>query len=269
MENSPLLAVDRATEFTQEELDTLKNQYHVKAIGFYLGGPYYSIDGWTVEGFDRARNSGFHMLPYYIGQNAVKGSKPPVFTVQQAIADANDAVRRLDEFGFSDPKGICVALDVERSSYNYSPDDSTLYADEWCNTLHIHGSTPGVYGALETFDKMISTNRAPGFIVLASWVANGFDSRLSLADMPGLPNSQFTNYQRCWQYAGNVALNGIADRVDIGLFDSSKCIAPTGNKDELEPDVPAAAVETSTETVDVKTQLMTISQQLNTIAQSM
>lgn len=269
MEVSQLLGVDRSFEFTQEELNTLKNTYHVQAIGFYLGGPYYSGNGWTVEGFDRARNSGFHMLPYYIGQNAVKGSRPPVFTAQQAITDANDAVRRLDEFGFSDPKGHCIALDVERASYYYSPEDSTLYADEWCNTLHIHSATPGVYGSLETFDHMISTNRAPGWIVLANWVAKGFDNRLSLADLPGMPNTQFTNYQRGWQYAGNVRLNGISEAVDICLFDSTKCIAPTGVKEELEPEVVSVPTVEATDNADVKTQLQTIIAQLTTIEQNM
>ena len=219
-----VLGVDRATAFSDVELGILKEKHNVKVIMFYLGGPYYSIHGWNKADVDRTMELGFDVIPVYVGQNSVNGSTPPVLTPQQAIKDADQCIQLLDEFGFSDPKDIPVVLDVERSTYEYSPKDSAEYGDQWTKTMAMHGAIPGIYSSLGYFDEMIKTGRAPEWIVFADWVAKGFDDRLSLGDLPGIPNTQWIEHQRGWQYAGNVSVAGLQSPIDIDLFDLTKVI---------------------------------------------
>lgn len=237
--------VDRATAFSDDELDVLKSDYGVECVAFYLGGPYYDIHGWQKADVERTRAKGFHVVPIYVGQNAIKGSPPPVLTSNQAIHDGTQAIDLLNEFGFSDPKDIAIALDVEESTYQYSPEDSAIYADEWCNTVHLHGAIPGAYGSLNFVDKMISTNRAPGWFWMARWEKKGFDNSLSLDDMPGLPNTTFTDHQRAWQYAGNVGLHGLNGNVDIDLFDITKTIAPETTTTDTQKETTVTSTESA------------------------
>ena len=219
MINNEVLGVDRSVAFSDTELSILTG-INVKAIGFYLGGPYYSINGWKPEDLQRVLNSGFGVMPIYVGQNFVKGSVPPILTAEQGGIDGTNAVQLINLF-FNDKRvSGSIALDMERSTWEYNSNGATEYAKAWVDTVKKAGFKAGIYSSLDIFDRMIREGEPPSFMWIANWVSKGIDSYVSLDRIPGVPTTIFTDNQRCWQYSGNTPIHGLENGVDINLFDS-------------------------------------------------
>lgn len=269
MEISPLLGVDRSTAFTDAELDVLWTDHQVKVIAFYLGGPYYSINGWNKSDVDRCIAKGFKVVPIYVGQNFVTGSLAPELTAAKGSSDALEAINLMHEFGFSDVSGLPIFLDMESATYGHNPNGSDEYAYAWLLTTKQSGAVDGLYCDLTMIDAMVSKHEPPGLFWYASWRYNSISGQAKLDDMPGVPNSLFVTHQRAWQYAGNVQLTGLAGKVDIDLFDSAHCIS----KDAPKSVTPTEVVSASTEIVQDATQAIArinvVIGELNSIANSL
>ena len=224
METDQVLGVDRSIAFTDTELNILYNVYSVRVIAFYLGGPYYSVDGWTKEDIDRAMNKGFHVVPIYVGQNVVPGSVLPKLTIEQGLIDAHEAISLMVKFGFGDLKHGPVLLDVEQTTAEYDLAGTLDYVESFTRSLRDDYINDGVYSSLDFISKMTEHEISPSWVCVAKWDSKTFDGKLKLDNINGLPNSVFTHNSRAWQYAGNVQVNGINSPVDIDLFDYENVI---------------------------------------------
>jgi hypothetical protein len=254
MEITQVLGVDKSTAFTDTQLDELE-KLGVKAIGFYIGGPYYSINGWSKADVDRTLAKGFAMIPIYVGQNVVKGGKAPVLTAAQGSIDGTAAVGHLIDFGFKDVVGLPIVLDVERVTWDTYPEETAVYAYHWILAVRQYQIKDGIYGSVGIFDRLITDHEPPHWAWLADWVRTAIDNKLELANLPGFPPTLFSDHQRAWQYAGNVVLPTVGVAVDIDLFDSALTITKATAVDaEVPPTATATGVDSTP--VDVTKQNM-------------
>lgn len=268
MENAGVFGVDRDYAFSNEELNVLE-KLGVKGIGFYLGGPYYTRNGWSTDDVKRTLDAGFGLMPYYVGQNYVPKAALPKMNANQATADAHDALEKMTAlFGslsLSDP----IDLDVEQSSWNYDSEQTTEYTVAFIESVRLNHCTSVVYSGLDLISRLVEIEHDPECVHLANWVSKGIDTRLSLANMPGMPESIFINHQRNWQYAGNVLLPGLSGKVDLDLFDETRLIHQDKPAVVLSQNAETGTSDVPKENQSLKSQLRAMVAQFDQLIESM
>jgi len=228
MKIEQVLGVDRGKAFSDAELTVLKG-LGIEVLGIYIGGPYYGENGWTKSDVQLALDKEFGVVPIYVGQNFVKGSVKPTLTAEMGRSDAHQAELLMRDFDLDRTEPETVVLDVEFSTWYYDYAGTLEYVISWIETVRDNGFKPCVYGGLAIIDALIRAEKEPDYVWLASWISDKLKPKLSLDNMPGLPNSVFVNNQRAWQYSGGVILPALNGAVDLDLFDKNMAIYKTSD----------------------------------------
>ena len=105
----------------------------------YIGGPESGGHGWSPEVVrEYARHGINHFMLTYVGRQ----HKGPL-TAAQGKADAIDALKIANSYGYTDNFPLC--LDVEIGTFNSAPSKTVAYTKAWCATVKSAGARPGVY----------------------------------------------------------------------------------------------------------------------------
>jgi uncharacterized protein YraI len=201
------------------------------AVGVYVGGVNRSCaqPNLTSTWVSTVSAQGWRLVPIYVGHQApCTGAVNRVtFTASSAAADgtadAADAVAKARALGML--PGSAIYGDME----NYSTTDATCrtavltFVSAWTKELHRQGYLSGMYanlslGATQLSDAYNSTTYArPDALWIARW-----DSNPALTGWAGIPDSQWSRYQRGKQYRGdhNETYGGVTINIDSDRFDA-------------------------------------------------
>ena len=193
----------------------------------YIGGPYYSIDGWSPEIVrEYVRHGIDRFMLTYVGQQAGGQYKTGELTRERGRKDAREALALAKTYGYTGDFPLC--LDVENSTFNHSQSKTIEYTRAWCATVLEAGARPGVYANPAPLQAMAKGKVPADFVWVASWVSTTAGRRDPHA-APGIPANLWERPgQRAWQYGG--ILNGkpcniLGFNVDINVADLG-CLAP-------------------------------------------
>ena len=193
----------------------------------YIGGPYYSIDGWSPEIVrEYVRHGIDRFMLTYVGQQAGGQYKTGELTRARGQKDAREALALAKTYGYTGDFPLC--LDVENSTFNHSQSKTIEYTRAWCATVLEAGARPGVYANPAPLQAMAKGKVPADFVWVASWVSTTASRRDPHA-APGIPANLWERPgQRAWQYGG--ILNGkpcniLGFNVDINVADLG-CLAP-------------------------------------------
>ena len=111
--------------------------------GVYIGGPYYSLHGWTPDIVrEYVRHGIDRFMLIYVGQQAGAKYKEGELTAQRGRRDAQEALALAKNYGYSGDFPIC--LDVELPTFNNSPSRRVEYTRAWCAAVREAGARPGL-----------------------------------------------------------------------------------------------------------------------------
>lgn len=160
--------VDNAYPFTVEEAYAIVPT--PQWIPVYIGGPY-NAGKWSPASTTPLRQD-FHLFPLYVGQNFENG----VYTVDQAVIDANEAIALAKTFGFPDGP---LGLDTEASTNQYGPEN-------YCLTFHKvlwqAGYIPIQYCDIFLAKSLANKITVPTNLWLAYWILQ--QELPTLSDIP-------------------------------------------------------------------------------------
>jgi peptidoglycan hydrolase-like protein with peptidoglycan-binding domain len=216
--------LDRAAAPSAETAKQMLDAIGGRWWNVYIGGPESGGHGWTPALLrEYVRHGIDRFMLTYVGRQ----SRGPL-TEAQGEADAHDAVRIANAFGYSGNVPLC--LDVEHRTYESAPAAAISYAHAWCRTVRALGARPGVYANPEPLTAMHGSVAAD-FVWVASWVSHVADQH-DPRSAPHLPATFWANPgQRAWQFAGE--FNGNPCRVlsldvDINVADLDCLALPPG-----------------------------------------
>jgi Rv2525c-like, glycoside hydrolase-like domain len=197
----------------------------------YIGGPRRNKQAasWTPDRVRQYKAQGItRFLLIYVGRQVLppKVDDSGMLTTAQGRRDGDEACDLAAQFGFGAGTPIC--LDVERSTFDASPQGSLDYACSWCQAVRDRGLRPGVYANRKPVEELARRTDRPDWVWVTSFVRNTVDSDADPHRIPRLKNDVFSEPgQRAWQYGavfnGKPAMVGGLD-VDINVADSA-CIA--------------------------------------------
>jgi uncharacterized protein YraI len=201
------------------------------AVGVYVGGVNRSCaqPNLTPAWVSTVSAQRWRLIPIYVGHQApcTGGVNKVTFTASSAAAkgtaDAADAVTKAKALGML--PGSAIYGDME----NYSTTDATCrtavltFVSAWTKELHRQGYLSGMYanlslGATQLADAYNSTTYArPDALWIARW-----DGNPALTGWAGIPDSQWSRYQRGKQYRGdhNETYGGVTINIDSDRFDA-------------------------------------------------
>jgi peptidoglycan hydrolase-like protein with peptidoglycan-binding domain len=181
----------------------------------YIGGPEAG-PGWTPEVLrEYVRHGIDRFMLTYVGRQ-----KRGPLTASQGKADAIDALKIAERFGYSGNFPLC--LDVEVSTYDSARTKTITYVKAWCSTVKSAGARPGVYANPGPLKGMAEGKVPAEFAWCASWLGHGPAPHDPHA-IPQLPDELWGKPgQRAWQYAaefGNQKCQVLGLDVDINVAD--------------------------------------------------
>ncbi len=193
----------------------------------YIGGPYYSLRGWSPEIVrEYVRHGIDRFMLTYVGQQAGGQFKEGELTAQRGRKDAQEALALAKNYGYSGDFPLC--LDVELATFNHAQAKTVEYSKAWCATVREAGARPGVYANPAPLQAMAKGKVPAEFVWIASWVSTTA-SRRDPHDAKGIPANLWPRAgQRAWQYAGIIGdkpCNILGFNVDINVADLG-CLAP-------------------------------------------
>ena len=197
----------------------------------YIGGPYYSLRGWSPETVrEYVRHGIDRFMLTYVGQQAGGQFREGELTAQRGRRDAQEALALAKNYGYSGDFPLC--LDVELQTFNHAQSKTVEYARAWCAAVKEAGARPGVYANPAPLQAMAKGKVPAEFVWIASWVTNTA-SRRNPHEAKGIPaNLWARSGQRAWQYAGILGddkpCNILGFNVDINVADLG-CLAPPPN----------------------------------------
>lgn len=212
------LMLDRAFAPSQADAQKLKDRHGVAVWGVYVGGPFYTLNGWQPADVQRLSDLDMQFLPTYVGQQT-----GGVLTSGQGEADAVDALSCMARFGWHTEAPVC--LDVEAGTFDGNHAGSVAYARAWVRRVRAGGFSPGVYAAPRTLIAIAAQQPAeaevPDFVWAASNASDTLAPDLTLKHIKALPDNLWTGRgQRAWQYAISVPTQRVKlenVEVDISL----------------------------------------------------
>ena len=146
-------------------------------------------------------------------------------TASQGKADAIDALKIANSYGYTDNFPLC--LDVEIGTFNSAPSKTVAYTKAWCATVKSAGARPGVYANPAPLKAMAEGKVPAEFVWVASWLNHGPTPHDPHA-IPQLPDELWGKPgERAWQYAGefdNRPCQVLGLDVDINVADVG-CLA--------------------------------------------
>jgi len=186
----------------------------------YIGGPEAG-PGWTPDVVrDYVRHGIDRFMLTYVGRQ-----RHGPLTAAQGKADAIDALKLAENFGYSGNFPLC--LDVELSTYESARTKTITYVKAWCSTVKSAGARPGVYANPAPIKAMADGKVPADFVWVASWTDHGPAPHDPHA-IPQVPHELWSKPgQRAWQYAGefgNQKCQVLAQDVDINVADEG-CLA--------------------------------------------
>jgi peptidoglycan hydrolase-like protein with peptidoglycan-binding domain len=223
-------------------MDTWRLASAYRAVGVYIGGLNRGCaqPNLTAAWVTRQVNSGWHLIPTYVGRQAPctafsnRMSYDPAVARAQGRVEARDAVTRAGALGIA--TSSTVYSDIE--GYDNSASSCTFavlsYVAGWTHVLHAYGYRAGVYssGSSGMRDLSAAYNstlfQRPDDIWLAWWNY--------AADVNGgsyVRPSQWSRH-RIHQFAGNVveshggySINIDRDFLDVGSAAAKRQTCPT------------------------------------------
>ena len=216
-----LQGLDRATAPAPDMAKRMLDQIGGGWWNVYIGGPESGGHGWSAEVVrEYARHGIDHFMLTYVGRQ----HKGPL-TASQGKADAIDALRIANGYGYKDNFPLC--LDVEIGTFNSAPAKTVTYTKAWCATVKSAGARPGVYANPAPLKAMAAGKVPAEFVWVASWLNHGPTPHDPHA-IPQLPNDLWGKPgERAWQYAGefdNRPCQVLGLDVDINVADVG-CLA--------------------------------------------
>ena len=196
----------------------------------YIGGPYTGGKLWSPEVVrEYARHGIERFMLTYVGQQAGGPFKTGRLTREQGRADAREALAIAKRYGYTGDFPLC--LDIEMSTFNFSPSKATTYARAWCAAVDAAGARPGIYANPGPLQAMAKAKVPADFVWIASWVSSSKGKHDPHA-VKGMPDELWSGPgQRAWQYAGKIGKRDatVLDlSVDINVADLG-CLAPAPN----------------------------------------
>jgi hypothetical protein len=209
----------------------------------YIGGPYYSLHGWSPEIVrDYVRHGIDRFMLTYVGQQAGGQFKEGELTPERGRQDAREALAIAKDYGYTGDFPLC--LDVELATFNHAQSKTVDYARAWCATVHEAGARPGVYANPAPLQAMAKGKVPADFVWIASWVSTTSSHR-DPHEAKGIPANLWPRAgQRAWQYAGIIKdkpCNVLGFNVDINVADLG-CLAPAPNGKTKQPPKPVRAL---------------------------
>jgi peptidoglycan hydrolase-like protein with peptidoglycan-binding domain len=216
-----LQGLDRATAPAADMAKRMLDQIGGGWWNVYIGGPESGGHGWSAEVVrEYARHGINHFMLTYVGRQ-----KHGPLTAAQGKADAIDALRIAESYGYSGSFPLC--LDVELSTYESARTKTISYAKAWCSTVRSAGARPGIYANPAPLKAMADAKVSAEFVWVASWQNHGPAPHDPHA-IPQLPGELWSKPgERAWQYAGafdNRPCQVLGLDVDINVADVG-CLA--------------------------------------------
>lgn len=190
-------------------------------VGYYLVSPNHSGTGWVGQ-FASLSQAGWSVSPIYVGQ------QDPIYdpenhyenpSTAQGIADANDAVNRAWNEGFT--AGTIIYLDVEYPEMSSSMRD---YVQSWCQQVQSLGYAAGIYiphGYNSTTGIELAHSLAPSAYL---WVAHiqvpGYSAPSNTYNYPIFSPTDDYFAATVWQYQWNYTIqtiNGPLSPTDLNV----------------------------------------------------
>jgi peptidoglycan hydrolase-like protein with peptidoglycan-binding domain len=196
----------------------------------YIGGPYTGGKNWSPEVLrDYAAHGIDRFMLTYVGQQAGNDFKTGTLTAEQGRRDAREALAIAKRYGYTGDFPLC--LDIEMSTFNFSPSKTTAYAKAWCAAVHKAGARPGIYANPAPLQAMAKAKVPAEFVWVASWVSTTAGKH-DPHEVKAFPDDLWSGPgQRAWQYAGQIgkrAATVLELSVDINVADIG-CLAPAPN----------------------------------------
>jgi peptidoglycan hydrolase-like protein with peptidoglycan-binding domain len=193
----------------------------------YIGGPYTGGKQWSPELVkEYARHGIDRFMLTYVGQQAGGPFKTGKLTREQGRADARDALATAKRYGYAGDFPLC--LDIEMSTFNFSPSKAIAYARAWCAAVGEGGARPGIYANPGPLQAMAKAKVPAEFVWIASWVSTT-KGQHDPHEVKGMPDELWSGPgQRAWQYAGRIGKRDatvLELSVDINVADLG-CLAP-------------------------------------------
>lgn len=209
----------------------------------YIGGPYYSLRGWSPETVrEYVRHGIDRFMLTYVGQQAGGQFREGELTAQRGRRDAQEALALAKNYGYTGDFPLC--LDVELATFNHAQAKTVEYARAWCAAVREAGARPGVYANPAPLQAMAKGKVPAEFVWIASWVTTTASPR-NPHEAKGIPaNLWARGGQRAWQYAGILGdkpCNILGFNVDINVSDLG-CLAPPPNGKQAQPHKRARAL---------------------------
>ena len=219
--------VDRAGVFSTAEATTLASGYGVTWSGAYIGGACNGGSGWTPDRLTALNAAaGWSFLPIYVGHQSSAICGASTLGYAAGSGDGNDAAAIMGSYAWAPNTMVPVALDVEAGTYSADAAGTVAYVRGWLDAVHAAGYLAYVYSSPTALDAFA----AMGLPIDGAWAASYFYSGfadVSPSDLTQL-GGNFTNHDRAWQYAGNIAVSG-AGRVDCNTSDLLLAPPPGGS----------------------------------------
>lgn len=203
------LMADRATPFSDSELDALKH-LGFGAIAGYLGG--YTPHPWSAEDFRRAIHRVGPVLPVWVlspHETGIAAGKAAGERTVQALRDK-----------WRPGRGRYVVLDVEIGYYVGRPTVQAVMA--WRDVVVAAGYRPVLYSGRTVIEAVTGKEPVPHHLSagwsgvwLAHWVQRAYRPVPQLIDMDTRWHSLAG--RRAWQYAGSVGAAGMT--IDASVTD--------------------------------------------------
>jgi hypothetical protein len=196
-----------------------------RAVGIYIGGADRACfqPNLTPDWVQQQAAAGWHFIPLYAGPQSAFGQI--TVPVQQATADANDAVAQAQQLGFG--PGTPLYYDME--SYFSGESAATLqFLSAWTTRLHQLGYDSGVYSSSNSGIADLAAQYGtgqyamPDVIYDALW--NGAADTSDSHYQPG----EWSGGQRIHQFSGNVqqGYGGVSMLIDQDYLDVMVAPAP-------------------------------------------
>ena len=219
--------VDRAGAFSDGEAATLAANDGVTWTGAYIGGACSAGSGWSAARLTALNAAaGWSFLPIYVGQQSSSICGAHTLSYAAGSSDGADAAAIMQSYAWSPGTMIPVALDVEAGTYSADAAGTAAYVQGWLDAVHGAGYLAYVYSSPTAINALASM----GLPIDAVWAASYFYSDfadVAPSDLQQL-GGNFSNHDRAWQYAGNVAVSG-AGNVDCNTSDLLLAPAPGGS----------------------------------------
>ena len=225
-----LQGLDRAAAPPAATAKTMLDIIEGRWWNVYIGGPYTGGKGWSPEVLkDYVAHGIDRFMLTYVGQQAGGPFKTGTLTAEQGRRDARDALAIAKRYGYTGDFPLC--LDIEMSTFNFSPSKTTSYAKAWCAAVRKAGARPGIYANPAPLEAMAKAKVPAEFVWVASWVSTTAGPH-DPHEVKSFPDNLWSGPgQRAWQYAGQIgkrAATVLELSVDINVADLG-CLAAAPN----------------------------------------